>query len=343
MSEWKRIRPPGKTEQSSPKKRKLDVVDVVTCSSESDSESEVEELPYHVSVVNSLLGMSNSMDEPEFFKKPVQEIIKEESLTNANIKRLWADSYKSIETGKRIAEDTNDEEESKEDDTAWMDNDVIDLFAFLLTIGRESKLSHMTCEMCSPMVHETLLSCEQNGLGNLKYMQDQLSLIGHKKYTFWPVLSRDEHWVLIVFEKNEKGNRALFFDSLNRKQYYKDTLEKLEKLQQLSTVPEWVKNCKLENVTNIHDKKCHQHDGRNVPIHSCGAWVCLYMELLSNDINVSDMIKYLNTVRAGDAKIGIQHYEKLMQKRLLYFVREDETHLLNAVQTKRNASSSPVY
>ena len=139
-------------------------------------------------------------------------------------------------------------------------------------------------------------------------------------------MAEDEHWILITFEKSHDGkqDRVLLFYSLNRKKYFTDAQKKLEELRLLPYAPEWIRELTLQNVTAVKDTKRHQHDGKNVDVHSCGAWVCLYMELLTKNVPVTFIVNYLNSISATEAKLGITSYEKLLQKRLIEFVVEDQ-------------------
>jgi hypothetical protein len=273
----------------------------------------------------ALLGLSEK--EPgDYLLKSIREILKDEvGFQYANVSRLWADAYESIETGR------NEEEEN-----IWMCGEVLDLFAYTLSCGRESYVSHLCSQIVAPFVYKDLANEDNIYMESLR---NQICRIGVSKYTFWPVLAEDEHWILIAFEKAQdesSKDRALLFDSLNRKKYFVDAQQKLEDLQLLPYVPQWIKDCPLINVTSVKDTKRHQHDGKNVLVHSCGAWVCLYMELLTKNVSIEFIVNYLNDISATDARVGIYQYEKLLQKRLIDFVCEDQ---LQSIKDKEEGRS----
>jgi hypothetical protein len=262
-------------------------------------------------MIDNLIGLTE--DEPcDFLLEDSASILKDEkAFICANVGTLWTDSYLSIKTGK-----------NNNDEIIWMCGEVLNLYAFLLSRGREALISHLSSDVVVPFVYKDIM--KENS--NLEALRDQITRIGVAKYTFWPVLADDEHWILIVFEKgdNSSKDRAIFLDSLNRKKYFVDAQKKLEELRLLLCTPQWVKDCPLINVTSVKETKRHQHDGKNVPVHSCGAWVCLYMELIAKHVPIDFIVTYLNNLSAYHSKVGISNYEQLLQKRLITFVSDSE-------------------
>jgi Ulp1 family protease len=128
---------------------------------------------------------------------------------------------------------------------------------------------------------------EESDFGYLSKRIFELSAIDWNKkgFVFIPWnLSESQHWVLIVIDL--KINKIYFFDSLGKNYFYQEVAIKIKYWLALSVVdaPSRIKNCEIINCTK---NKIHQKFGQ-----SCGAFVCFYVELLTRNLTIQQILNH---------------------------------------------------